>query len=146
MAVVRWRPMRDVFTLQDEINRMFEEMVGRPEQETGMMRMMPAADIVENADNFVVTAELPGMKKDDIKVTLQNNVLTISGEKKKEEESKEGTYHRVERSYGSFVRTFELPATVDPSRIKADYTDGILYVELPKSEEARPREITINVG
>ncbi len=145
MALVRWRPFRDMYSLQDEINRMFDEFSGRQPEGDEKMRLIPAADIVENKDNFIVTAELPGIRKEDIRVTAQNNVLIISGEKKRETENKSDTWHRVERSYGMFTRSFDLPAMVDPSRIKADFRDGVLAVELPKAEEAKPKEITINV-
>jgi len=136
--------MRDLVTIQDEINRMFEDLAGRPEGDEGM-RLIPAADIMEDKDTFTVVAELPGMKKEDVKVTLQNNVLTISGEKRKETEQKEKTFHRMERSYGSFYRTFELPAMVDATKIQADFKDGVLKISLPKSEAAKPKEIAINV-
>jgi len=144
MALIRWRAMRDLGTIQDEINRMFEDLAGRPESDENM-RLSPAADIMEDKDSFTVVAELPGMKKEDVKVSLQNSVLTISGEKKKESEQKDKTFHRLERSYGSFYRTFELPVMVDPSKIQADFKDGVLKVVLPKTEAAKPKEIAINV-
>jgi HSP20 family protein len=126
---------------------MFEDLAGQMEmdRDSGLMRLVPAADIVENKDGFMVTAELPGLKKEEIKVTVQNNVLTISGEKKKELESQNDMAHKLERSYGSFSRTFELPAVVDASRINAEFKDGVLKVELPKIEEAKPKEIAIGV-
>jgi HSP20 family protein len=115
------------------------------DRDGGLMRLVPAADIVEDKDGYTVTAELPGLKKEEIKVTVQNNVLTISGEKKKELESKNDTAHKLERSYGAFSRTFELPAVVDGSRISAEFKDGVLKVELPKTEEAKPKEIAISI-
>lgn len=147
MALVRFKPMRDLFSMRDGIDRMFEDFAGRLEVDLdgGLMRLVPAADIVENKDGFMVTAELPGLTKEDIKVTVQNNILNISGEKKKELESKNDTFHKLERSYGSFSRTFELPAVVDSSRISAEFKDGVLKVELPKIEEAKPKEIAISV-
>jgi len=146
MALVRRRPFRDMYSLQDEINRMFDEFSGGAlDRVDKMMKVVPAADVVENKDNFVVTAELPGIRKDEIRVAVQNNTLMISGEKKKETENKGDTWHHVERSYGTFSRSFELPAMVDSSRIKADFKEGVLIVELPKAEAAKPKEIRINV-
>jgi HSP20 family protein len=144
MAHVRCRSMRDIFGIQDEISRMFEDFAGR-QDDVELSRMTPAADIVENKESFVVKAELPGIKKEDIKIALQNNLLTISGEKKKEVETKDQTVHHLERSYGAFYRTFELPVMVNQSKIKAEFVDGILTVELPKAEEAKPKEISISV-
>jgi HSP20 family protein len=135
-----------MITLRDEIDRMFDEFTGGfREGDEGMARLVPAADLIENKDNFVVTAELPGIRKEDIKVTVQNNMLIISGEKKKETENKGDTWHRVERSYGSFNRTFDLPALIDANKINAEFKDGILRVHLPKVEEAKPKEIAIGV-
>jgi HSP20 family protein len=145
MALVRCRPMRDMIDIQDEINCMFEGIVGPTEGDQGISRLFPPADVIENKDSFIVRAELPGLKKEDIKVTLQNNVFTINGEKKKEQEVKDQTFHKVERSYGTFHRSFELPVQVNPDDIKAEFKDGILTVELPKIEEAKPKEISINV-
>ncbi|OGC90856.1 MAG: hypothetical protein A2W25_13060 [candidate division Zixibacteria bacterium RBG_16_53_22] len=146
MALIRWRPFRDMYSLQDEINRMFDEFSGGSlDRDDKVVRLVPAADVIENKDSFLVTAELPGIRKDEIKVTVQNNTLIISGEKKKESEDKGDTWHRVERSYGAFTRSFELPAMVDSGKIKADFEDGVLTVELPKAEAAKPKEIMINI-
>jgi HSP20 family protein len=145
MPLVRWRPMRDLVDIQDEINRMFEDIAGPSDGETRMPRVYPPADVIENKDSFFVRAELPGLKKEDVKVTLQNNVLAISGEKKREDEYKDQNVHRVERFYGTFYRTFELPVAVDSKNIKAEFKEGVLILELPKVEEAKPKEITINV-
>ena len=144
MAIVRWKPMRDLINLRDEMDRMFEGLWGDTTNRDGGM-FMPPVDMVENDDNFVVSVELPGLKKDEIKMTMQNNALTISGSKKHEFESKEDTVHRVERSYGSFCRSINLPSTVDPSAIKASYESGVLKVTLPKVEEAKPKEIAIDI-
>ena len=142
MAIVRWRPMRDITTVQDEINRMFDNFWGEFKGEDEAM-LAPPVDVTEKAENFVVTAELPGLKKDEINLAIQNNVLTISGSRKRETESKNDRYLRVERSFGSFCRTINLPTSVDGSKIGADFEDGILTIELPKVEEARPKEIAI---
>ena len=142
MAIVRWKPMRDISVIQDEINRMFGNSWGGFEGQDGAMPV-PAVDVTEKADNFTVSAELPGLKKDDIKLTLQNNVLTISGSKKRTTESRDDRYHRVERSFGSLCRTINFPTSVDASKINADFKDGVLTIELPKVEEAKPKEIAI---
>jgi HSP20 family protein len=105
----------------------------------------PAVDIAEHDNEYVVKVELPGVSKDDVKITMQENILTIRGEKKEEKESKESNYHRVERSYGSFQRSFTLPTQVKSHKIEALYADGILVVTLPKAEEARPKQIEVKV-
>lgn len=144
MAIARWKPTRDLMSLRDEMDRMFDSFWGENAGRDGGM-LMPPVDMIENDDNFVVSVELPGLKKDEIKMTMQNNMLTISGSKKHEFESKEDTVHRVERSYGSFCRSVNLPGTVDSSAIKASYDSGVLKVTLPKVEEAKPKEIAIDI-
>ncbi|UCC80488.1 MAG: Hsp20/alpha crystallin family protein [Candidatus Zixiibacteriota bacterium] len=144
MAIVRWKPMRELMSLRDEMDRMFDSFWGENDGRDGGM-LMPPVDMIENDDNFVVSVELPGLKKDEIKMTMQNNVLTISGSKKHEFESKEDTVHRVERSYGSFCRSISLSSTIDSSAIKASYDSGVLKVTLPKVEEAKPKEIAIDI-
>ena len=142
MAIVRWKPMRDIFAVQDEMNRMFDSFWGdRTGEDDGML--MPPVDVTEKEDKFAVSVELPGLKKDDIKLSLRNNVLTISGSKKRESESKNDRFHRIERSFGTFCRTINLASSVDASKIDADFKDGILTVNLPKVEEAKPKEISI---
>jgi HSP20 family protein len=144
MAIVRWKPMRDLINLRDEMDRMFEGFWGDTADRDGGM-LMPPVDMIENDDNFVISVELPGLKKDDIKMTMQNNVLTISGAKKHEFESREDTVHRVERSYGSFLRSINLPSSVKASDITASYDSGVLKITLPKVEEAKPKEISIAI-
>jgi HSP20 family protein len=142
MAIVKWRPMRDIFAMQDEMNRMFDSFWGdRTSDDDGML--MPPVDVTEKNDKFTVSVELPGMKKEDIKLSLQNSVLTITGTKNRESEPKDDRFHRIERSFGTFCRTINLASTVDASGIDADFKDGILTVNLPKVEEAKPREISI---
>ena len=148
MALVRWRPARDFLNIRDEIDRMFDEFFGTlPERvTTGLENVWtPSVDISETDNDIIVTAELPGVKKDDVKISLQDNVLTIRGEKKQEKEEKNENYHRVERAYGVFQRSFTLPTTVDPKKIKATFKDGVLKIKLPKTEEARMKEIPISV-
>jgi len=148
MAIKRWRPFRDLVSVQDDMNRLFDDFFGRlPMRTEGMERMWaPNVDVSETKDNIIVTAEIPGMTKDDIKVTFNENTLTLSGEKKQEKEEKDADYHRIERSYGSFTRSFDLPTTVQFDKIKANYKDGVLQVTMPKSEEVKPKEIPIAVN
>jgi HSP20 family protein len=135
MAIIRWRPWRG---LADDFFGQFP--VSREE-----CRWVPAVDISEDEDKLYVDVEIPGMKKEDIKVSLEHNVLSLKGEKKEEKEVKEENYHRWERCYGSFSRAFELPIPVQADKIRANYRDGVLHVELPKAEEVKPKEIPIEV-
>jgi HSP20 family protein len=144
MALTRWSPVSGLAALEiDRLNRMFESAwQGEPFSQGAWV---PPVDIVETSGkDVVVRAELPDMKREDIKVTFENNVLSIEGERKFEKKDEGETYHRVERGYGSFRRSFSLPASVDASRVEADYKDGVLTVKLPRREESRPRQITIN--
>ena len=146
MQLARWDPFREFGSLQDRINRMFEDVTrGLPAIgdgfETGAW--IPAVDIHETDNSFVVTADLPGMKKDDIRVDLRDNTLTLSGEKKFEETTSKDNYLRVERSYGSFYRSLMLPSNVDANNIKASYKEGVLQLTIPKKEEAKPKQIKI---
>lgn len=146
MTLVRWRPVRDLVNFRDEINRLFGgvfESSGANSENSGFW--LPAADVMENKDDVVVNLEIPGMNKEDIKVTVQDNVLSIRGEKKHQTEEKDANYHRVERSYGAFTRSFTLPSRVKADEIKAVYENGVLKVALPKSEEAKPKEIPVSV-
>ena len=143
MAVVRWEPARDLATMEvDRLQRMFDNLFG----ENVQRGWMPAVDIYEtDSHEFVLKAELPDVKREDINLTFENNVLTLRGERKFEHEAKRDNFHRVERSYGSFSRSFTLPNTVDPSRINAAYKDGILTIRLPQREDAKPKQISVNV-
>ena len=135
MAVVRWDPFRDLNMLQDRMNRLFLE--------DAVATWSPAVDIFETEGEIVVKAELPGMDRKDIALNLENNVLTVKGDRRFEKETQEENYHRIERSYGGFSRTFSIPATVDAERIRADYKDGVLKIVLPKKEQAKPKQIRI---
>ena len=146
MALVRWRPSEEWFPalsdIRREIDRIFDEFwrgIG-----PAPAVWTPRVDVAETDDAVVVTAELPGMDKDDIKVSIENNVLTISGEKKQEKEEKGKTYHWSERVYGRFSRSFTLPVQVDANKVKAVYKNGVLTLTLPKVEEAKPRQIEIS--
>jgi len=147
MTLVRWRPMRDLWNIQEEMNRAFGSFFGRTDrEELTDGYWAPAVDIAENKDNLMVNVEVPGMKKEDVKVTFQDGILTIKGERKQEKEEKDKSFHRVERSYGSFCRSFTLPNVVQGDKIKANYKDGVLSIALPKVEEAKPKEISIDVA
>lgn len=143
MTLTRWSAMPSLAALEvNALNRMFEAAFGDTLTHGSWV---PPVDILETAEGAVVVkAELPDMKREDIKVTFENNILTIEGERKVERTNENDKYHRVERSYGQFRRSFTLPATVDASRVQASYRDGVLTVELPRREETRPRQIQIN--
>jgi HSP20 family protein len=132
--------------MQREINRMFDSFFRGTLSDTDeLTAWSPSVDIAERENDCVVKVELPGVSKDDVRITLQDNTLTIRGEKKQEKESKESNYHRVERSYGSFQRTFTLPTAVRADKVDASYKDGILSITLPKAEEAKAKQIEVRV-
>jgi HSP20 family protein len=143
MAIVRWNPLGSLAGMEiDRLNRMFADF----QNEAFNQAWVPAVDIYEtDAHEVVIKAELPDVKKEDINVTFENNVLTLSGERKQEETTKREQYQRVERHFGSFSRSFTLPATVDASRIVASYKDGVLTIRLPRRDEAKPKQISVNV-
>jgi len=145
MAIIKYSPIREMMGLSDRLNRMFEEMSGfNPDTElTGSWS--PAVDASESETAIEIKADLPGMTEKDIDVTVENNTLTIKGERKFENEDKRENYHRIERQYGSFYRSFQLPNTVDVTKINADFKNGILELALPKREETKPKKISINV-
>jgi len=144
--MVRFDPFRDLAALQDRVNRLFGDAYGRRD-EPGLTAWVPAVDIYENAQKeLVLKAELPDMRREDIAVTVENNTLTLSGDRKLATDVKQEQFHRIERSYGTFSRSFSLPATVDSTRIAAEYKDGVLTVRLPVREDARPRTINVEVS
>ena len=145
MAVVRWDPFRDLGMLQDRMNRLFDDAGRgwRNNEPTATTTWSPSVDVFETEGEIVVKAELPGMERNDIHLNLDNNVLTLRGERRFEKETKEDNYHRIERSYGAFSRAFTIPATVDEEKIRADYKDGVLKINLPKKEQAKPKQIRI---
>ena len=144
MAIVRWEPAGELASMEiDRLNRMFSDFYG----EAFPRAWVPPVDIYEtDAHEVVLKAELPGLKRDDIDLTVENNTLTIRGERRKDETVPEDRYHRIERIVGPFLRSFTLPATVDASRVRAEYRDGVLTVTLPTRAEARPRQIEVNVS
>ena len=145
MAVVRWDPFRDLGMLQDRMNRLFDDAGRgwRSDEPAATTSWSPSVDIFETEGEIVVKSELPGMDRKDISLHLENNVLTLRGERKFEKETKEENYHRIERSYGNFSRSFSIPATVDEEKIRADYKDGVLKIVLPKKEQAKAKQIKI---
>ena len=148
MAIVRWEPLRDLMTTQREFDRLFREAFSPVlgEGEVSTRTWAPPVDIYENGDNLVLKAELPGINPDDVEIRVEDNTLYLKGERKFEKEVKEQNYHRVERSYGTFTRTFSLPNSVDADKVAANYKDGVLTLTMPKKEEAKPKTIKINVS
>ena len=151
MALIKWRdsdPFKDLLDLQREMNRLFNSSLGRSTRgESALSETVwaPAVDIYDNKDNLVIKADLPGMTQKDIDVAVEDDVLRIRGEKKKETEQKEDDYYRVERAYGAFERSFTLPSNVDAAKIKATYKDGVLELALPKRAEAKPKQIKVDI-
>jgi len=149
MAIVRWLdPFRDLSAIQERMNQIFEDALARSRgREEGLRTGMwtPAVDIYENNDSVVVKAELPGVERDQISVEVKDGILTLRGERKFEKEVKEESYHRIERSYGNFQRSFSLPVSVEQDEVTARFKDGVLEVILPKKEQARPKQIQVDV-
>src|SRR5919109_992942 len=150
MTIVRWEPLRELSSLQSEMNRLFNTVFDQPAGSGGnggtLRRWMPAMDLVETADHFVLRADLPGMSEEDVNLEVEDRVLTVSGERKAEHtESKEG-YQRVERAFGSFSRSLTLPEGIDAEAVSASFDKGVLEVRIPKPEERKPRRVAISVG
>jgi HSP20 family protein len=147
MAIARWNPYRDMMNVRDEMNRVFNEFFGHGSQEEGTWyagAWSPPVDIYETDEALIMKAELPGFSKDDISIELKENTLVMKGERKRQDEVKEGNYHRTERVYGAFQRSFLLPTTVEPDKVKASYKDGILELHLPKVPAAQPKRIAVS--
>ena len=146
-VLTRWEPFRELVTLQDRMNRLFRESYpeGREEALT-TSTFAPPVDVYEDEHSITLKIEVPGIDEKDIDVRLENNTLTVHGERKFEKEEKEENYRRVERQYGGFTRTFTLPNTVDAENVTANYDKGVLKVELAKKSEAKPKQIKVNVG
>jgi HSP20 family protein len=144
MTLIRYRPVGRTLSMQDEMNRMLDTFFRTtPGPVTNGGTWYPASDVRETENEFIVRAELPGVAREDVRINLTNNTLSLRGEKKQETEEKKGNWHHVERTYGRFERTFTLPTDVAADRIKARYQDGVLEIVVPKAEAARPREIPI---
>jgi HSP20 family protein len=149
MALVRWEPVRELSSIQNEMNRLFNTFFDTPTPGNGTAtprRWIPAMDLVETDEHFVLKADLPGLAESDVNIEVEDNVLTVSGERKAEHEDKREGYVRVERAYGSFRRSLTLPEGVDPEAVTASFDNGVLEVRVPKPEERKPRRVAIQVG
>jgi HSP20 family protein len=149
MALIRWEPVRELSTVQSEMNRLFNTFFETPTHgngQTALRRWVPAVDLVETDGEFVLRADLPGLSEGDVNVELDDNVLTISGERKSEHEERKEGYYRVERSSGAFSRSLTLPDGVDPESVHANFENGVLEVRIPKPEERKPHKVAISVG
>jgi HSP20 family protein len=149
MALIRWEPARELNTLQTEMNRLFNTFFDSPAPNGGTVaqrRWLPPMDLVETDEDFVLRADLPGLSEDDVKIELEDNVLSISGERKSEHEERKEGFHRVERASGSFLRSLTLPEGVNAEAIRANFDRGVLEVHIPKPEERKPRKVAISVG
>lgn len=162
MTLIRWKPTNDLaswtpmadlstdlFSMQGELNRIFDRFFNHGAADDNDLRASawyPSVDVTERDDAYILKAELPGVSKSDVKITLKDNLLTIHGEKKKESEEKDKNYFRTERHYGTFQRTFTLPSKVRGEKIEANFIDGVLTIEIPKAEEAKPKEIEVKVS
>ena len=146
MTIVRWEPLRELSSLQTEMNRLFNTVFDAPAAGTGARRWVPAMDLVETADDFVLRADLPGMSQDDVEIEVEDNVLTVSGERKAEHQERQEGFYRMERAFGSFSRSLTLPKGIDAGAVRAAFANGVLEVHIPKPEAAKPRRIEIAVG
>ena len=148
MALVRWDPFRELEDMSERLNRVFSRpsLRNSGKENLTVADWMPTVDISETEGEYLIKAELPEVRKEDVKVTVENGVLTLQGERRQEKEEKGKRFHRVERSYGSFVRSFTLPESVDESFVKAEYKDGVLNLHLPKSEKVKPKAIDVKVA
>jgi HSP20 family protein len=147
-VLTRWEPFREFTTLQDRMNRLFRDSFGPEAQDQSLAtsNFAPPVDVYEDEHNIMLKIEVPGIDEKDIDVRIENNTLTVHGERKFEKEEKEENFRRVERQYGSFTRSFTLPTTVDAEKVSATYDKGILKISLAKKAEAKPKQIKVNVG
>ena len=145
--LTRWDPFRELGTLQDRMNRLFQDFApGREDELMTTGSFAPPVDVYEDEHAITLKLEVPGVEQKDIDVRLENNTLTIRGERKFEKEEKEENFHRIERRYGSFARSFTLPNTVDPDQVNADFENGVLKIRLAKKAEAKPKQIKVGIG
>src|SRR6185369_15238295 len=148
-SITRWDPFRELTQLQERMDRLFRDNVGYSggrEEALEQGSFIPAVDVYEDEHNITLKLEVPGVDQKDLDIRIENNTLTIRGERKLEKEEKQENFHRIERRYGSFIRTFQLPNTVDPEKVNANYDNGVLKVTLAKKAEAKPKQIQVNVG
>jgi HSP20 family protein len=148
MALVRWEPVREISSIQNEVNRLFNTFFDTPvgAGEGSTRRWLPAMDVVESEDHYVLRADLPGLSEEDVNIELDGNVLTVSGERKSEHEERREGYHRVERASGAFARSLTLPDGVEPDAIEASFERGVLEVRIPKPEQRKPHRVRVQVG
>jgi HSP20 family protein len=146
MALVRWDSSREVDSLQSEMNRVFDAFFGTPAGNGRLRRWVPPMDLVEADDHLVLRADLPGLERDDVEIEIKDGVLTVSGERKSEQEDKADGFYRVERAYGSFSRSVSLPDGIDPDQVHAEFKNGVLEVRIPKPEERQPHRVEIGAG
>jgi len=150
MALIRWEPVAELNTIQNEMNRLFNNFFDQPAQ-TGRSngttrRWLPAMDLVETADHYVLRADLPGLSDEDVSIQLEDNVLTISGERKTEHQDQQEGYYRLERAFGAFSRSLTVPEGVDPDGVRAHFDRGVLEIRIPKPEQKKPRQVQISLG
>ncbi len=148
MSITRWDPFRELEDMNQRLNRLFggTNPQRASQEQLTVPDWQPSVDITETAESFQIVAELPEVKKEDIKVNIENGILSMRGERKQEKEEKGKRFHRIERSYGSFMRSFALPDNVDESKVKADVKDGLLTVTLAKAEAKKPKSVEVKVG
>jgi HSP20 family protein len=148
MAITRWDPFRDVVSMQNRLNSLFQDYRrgGAENELVTTASFVPPVDIYEDDHRIVLKLEVPGMKQEDLDIQMENNNLTVRGERQFEKEEKEENFHRIERRYGSFYRAFTIPNTVNPESVKADYDAGVLRIQLEKRAEAKPKQIKVQVG
>jgi len=145
MAITRWDPFREVVALQNRVNSLFQDF-NQGESPVSTATFVPAVDVYEDEKAVVLKLEVPGVEEKDLDVSVENHTLTVKGERKFAKEEKEENFHRIERRYGSFFRSFTIPSTVNPESVKADYDAGVLRVQLEKRPEAKPKQIKVEVG
>lgn len=143
MTLVRWSPLREMMAMHEQMNRLMNETSGRTSDEFDYGTWLPAVDLKEEEGRYTLEVELPGISREDIEIHLENGILTIRGERRFQKDAQKENYHRIERAYGKFSRTFSLPTRVNADGIAATYRDGILEVVVPKAEESKPKKITI---
>jgi HSP20 family protein len=146
MALIRWEPARELNTLQSEMNRLFNAFFEGGDRDATARRWAPAMDLIEADNHLILRADLPGLSEKDVKIEVQDNVLTVSGERKAEQEDKTDGYYRIERAFGSFSRSLTLPQGIDADAISADFTDGVLEVRIPKPEQRKPHRVAIGAS
>jgi HSP20 family protein len=151
MALIRWEPIGELNTIQNEMNRLFNTFFDQPASAgrgsgDGTRRWIPAMDLVETDDHYVLRADLPGLAEEDVDVQMQDNMLTVSGERKPEHEARHEGYHRLERAFGGFSRSLSLPDGVDPAGVQAEFDRGVLEIRIPKPEQKKPRQVQIKLG